>query len=142
VRGSISGPAFLVNHPMFVSPLAKSKEEEPKLTERFQVIIAGSELGNGYSEINDPQDQLMRFLEQQKLRESGDKEAQMLDIDFVEMLEYGMPPVSGYGQSERVFWFLEDVTAREGTLFPQMKPELEQSTKKIYKDILPKVKKK
>jgi hypothetical protein len=53
-----------------------------------------------------------------------------------------MPPVSGYGQSERVFWFLEDVTAREGTLFPQMKPELEQSTKKIYKDILPKVKKK
>jgi len=141
-RSSISGPAFLVNHPMFVSPLAKSKEEEPKLTERFQVIIAGSELGNGYSEINDPQDQLMRFLEQQKLRESGDEEAQMLDIDFVEMLEYGMPPVSGYGQSERVFWFLEDVTAREGTLFPQMKPELEQSTKKIYKDILPKVKKK
>jgi len=61
---------------------------------------------------------------------------------FVEMIEYGMPPVSGYGQSERVFWFLEDVTAREGTLFPQMKPELEQSTKKIYKDILPKVKKK
>ena len=142
VRSNISGPAFLVNHPMFVSPLAKSKEENQNITERFQVIIAGSELGNGYSEINDPQDQLMRFLEQQKLRESGDEEAQMLDIDFVEMLEYGMPPVSGYGQSERVFWFLENITAREGTLFPQMKPELEQSTKKIYKDILPKVKKK
>ena len=93
-------------------------------------------------EINDPQDQLNRFLEQQKLRESGDEEAQMLDIDFVEMLEYGMPLVSGYGQSERIFWFLENITAREGTLFPQMKPELEQSTKKIYKDILPKVKKK
>ena len=142
IRTTVSGPAFLVNHPMLVSPLAKSREDNPKITERFQVIIAGSELGNGYSEINDPQDQLERFLEQQRLRESGDEEAQMLDIDFVEMLEYGMPPTSGYGQSERVFWFLEDVSGREGTLFPQMRPELEQSTKEIYKDILPKGKKK
>lgn len=142
IRTTISGPAFLVNHPMFVSPLAKSREDNPKITERFQVIIAGSELGNGYSEINDPQDQLERFLEQQRLRESGDEEAQMLDIDFVEMLEYGLPPTSGYGQSERVFWFLEDVSGREGTLFPQMRPELEQSTKDIYMDILPKGKKK
>ncbi|NLZ24295.1 lysine--tRNA ligase [Candidatus Dojkabacteria bacterium] len=141
IRATISGPAFLVNHPVFVSPLAKAKEDNPELTERFQVIVAGTELGNGYSEINDPQDQLERFLDQQRLREQGDEEAHMLDIDFVEMLEYGMPPASGYGQSERVFWFLEDVSAREGTFFPQMKPELEKSTKEIYKGILLKKKK-
>lgn len=133
IRTGVSGPAFLVNHPKFMSPLAKSQVDDERLTERFQVIIAGSELGNGYSEINDPVDQLDRFLEQQGLREDGDDEAQMLDIDFVEMLEYGMPPVSGYGQSERIFWFLEDVTAREGTFFPQMRMEIENSTKEIYK---------
>lgn len=134
VRAKISGPAFLINQPKFISPLAKSHEGDEHLTERFQVIIAGSELGNGYSEINDPVDQLDRFLDQQKLREEGDDEAQMLDIDFVEMLEYGMPPTSGYGQSERVFWFMEDVTAREGTFFPQMRHEIDKSTKEIYKD--------
>lgn len=133
IRATISGPAFLVNQPKFISPLAKSHEDNKELTQRFQVIIAGSELGNGYSEINDPQDQLERFLDQQKLREGGDDEAHMLDIDFVEMLEYGMPPVSGYGHSERVFWFMENVTAREGTFFPQMRHETENSTKEIYK---------
>jgi len=132
IRAEISGPAFLINHPKFVSPLSKESSENKQLTERFQVIIAGSELGNGYSEINDPQDQLERFLEQQKLRDSGDDEAQMLDIDFVEMLEYGMPPTSGYGQSERIFWFMEDISGREGTFFPQMRVEIEQTTKKIY----------
>lgn len=133
IRTKVSGPAFLVNQPKFISPLAKSHEDNEELTQRFQVIIAGSELGNGYSEINDPQDQLARFLEQQELRESGDEEAHMLDIDFVEMLEYGMPPVSGYGHSERIFWFMEDVTAREGTFFPQMRIETENITKEIYK---------
>ena len=134
IRATISGPAFLVNQPKFVSPLAKSHQDNPDLTERFQVVIAGSELGNGYSEINDPQDQLDRFLDQQSMRDSGDTEAQMLDIDFVEMLEYGMPPVSGYGQSERIFWFLEDISGREGTFFPQMRVEVENTTKQIYKD--------
>src|SRR3990167_1462594 len=130
IRKNISGPAFLINVPKFISPLAKSKPEEPELTERFQVIISGSELGNGYSELNDPQDQLKRFVEQQKLREAGDEEAHMMDIDYVEMLEYGMPPTSGYGHSERLFWFLEDISSREGTLFPQLKFELENNTKK------------
>ena len=138
IRAGISGPAFLINHPKFISPLAKSHEDNPELTERFQVIIAGSELGNGYSEINDPVDQLERFLEQQELRDSGDDEAQMLDIDFVEMLEYGMPPTSGYGQSERIFWFLEDVSGREGTFFPQMRVEIDSTTKKVYQDQLAK----
>jgi lysyl-tRNA synthetase class 2 len=133
IRKGISGPAFLINQPKFLSPLAKSYDDREEITQRFQVIIAGSELGNGYSEINNPLDQLERFLEQQKMREEGDEEAQMLDIDFVEMLEYGMPPASGYGQSERIFWFLEDVTAREGTFFPQLKPEVDNITRKIYK---------
>lgn len=132
IRKTISGPAFLVNEPKFMSPLAKSKLDNPELTQRFHIIIAGSELGNGYSELNDPLDQLERFMEQQTTRESGDDEAQMLDIDFVEMLEYGMPPTSGFGMSERVFWFLENVTAREGTLFPQLKHKIEQSTREIY----------
>lgn len=120
-RRDISGPAFLVNVPKFMSPLAKSKKEAPELTERFQAIIAGSELGNGYSELNDPVDQLERFREQQAAREAGDEEAQMMDLDFVEMLEYGMPPTSGYGHSERIFWTLEGVSGREATLFPQLK---------------------
>ncbi len=132
IRKDIAGPAFLVNEPKFMSPLAKSKPEDERLTERFHVILAGSELGNGYSELNDPLDQLDRFREQQSARDSGDDEAQMLDIDYVEMLEYGMPPTSGVGISERVFWFLEGVTAREGTLFPQMKRHIEPLTREIY----------
>jgi lysyl-tRNA synthetase class 2 len=132
IRKTISGPAFLVNEPAFMSPLAKSRVDNPQLTERFHVIIAGSELGNGYSEINDPKEQLQRFIDQQKLREKGDREAQMLDLDFVEMLEYGMPPVSGYGQSERIFWALEDITSREGVLFPLMAYSLGEHAEKIY----------
>ena len=132
IRKGISGPAFLVHVPTFLSPLAKSKADKPEVTERFQIIIAGSELGNGYSELNNPFDQLDRFLEQQAARDAGDEESQMLDIDYVEMLEYGMPPTSGYGQSERVFWFLEDVSGREGTLFPLMRRETDEITKKIY----------
>lgn len=132
IRTQIAGPVFLVNHPKFLSPLSKSSAENPKITERFQPIIAGSELGNGWSELNDPLDQLERFREQQDMRERGDKEAQWLDIDYVEMLEYGMPPTFGYGHSERVFWYLEDVPAREGVPFPQLKFELDDATKELY----------
>jgi lysyl-tRNA synthetase class 2 len=135
IRKEISGPAFLINEPAFMSPLAKAKTGDARLTERFHVIIAGSELGNGYSEINDPQYQLSQFLNQQAMRDKGDDEAQMLDIDYVEMLEYGMPPTSGYGQSERVFWYLEDITGREGTFFPQMRHEVEKLTKEFYKEV-------
>jgi lysyl-tRNA synthetase class 2 len=134
IRKTISGPAFLVNIPKFISPLAKSHADNPELTERFQIIIAGTELGNGYSELNDPIDQYERFLAQQKARDAGDDEAQMMDIDYVEMLEYGMPPVSGYGQSERVFWILEGLSAREATLFPQMKRKTEDTVKELYPD--------
>ncbi len=127
VRKTIVGPAFLLNEPKFMSPLAKSKPENPELTERFHVIIAGSELGNGYTELNDPEDQRARFEEQQSQREAGDEEAQMLDNDFVEMLDYGMPPTSGWGHSERLFWFLEDVSGREGTLFPPLRVKKQEN---------------
>lgn len=132
IRKTISGPAFLINHPKYISPLAKAKIEELHIAERFQPIIAGSELGNGWSENNNPIDQLDSFLIQQKMRDAGDDEAQWLDIDYIEMLEYGMPPTFGWGHSERVFWFLEDVTAREGVPFPQLKFELDESTREIY----------
>lgn len=132
IRKTISGPAFLINEPKFMSPLAKSKPENPDLTERFHIILAGSELGNGYSELNDPVDQYERFLDQQAARDSGDDEAQMMDIDYVEMLEYGMPPTSGYAHSERLFWFFEDLSAREATLFPQMKHKYDETVAEIY----------
>jgi len=128
-RKSIAGPGFLINVPVLVSPLAKRKEDNPELTERFQPIIAGSELGNGYSELNDPIDQAERFTEQVKMKEAGDTEAQSHDKDFVEALEHGMPPTCGFGFSERVFSFLENKPIRECQIFPLMKPVEDDSKK-------------
>lgn len=122
-RKNIAGPAFLVNHPKLVSPLAKAKEDNPDQVERFQIIIAGAEIGNGYSELNDPIDQRKRFEEQQQLIDRGDKEAMMPDWEFVEMLEHGMPPTCGFGFGERLFAFLVDKPIRECQLFPLMKPK-------------------
>jgi len=122
-RRQITGPGFLVGVPVTISPLAKKNETSPQITQRFQPIIAGTELGNGYSELNDPIDQAERFQGQQELREAGDEEAQMYDYDFVEALEYGMPPTCGYGMSERVFSFLSNKSARECQIFPLMKPK-------------------
>jgi lysyl-tRNA synthetase, class II len=111
-----------VGVPEAVSPLAKRMENNPELTQRFQPIIAGSELGNGYSELNDPIDQAERFRRQEKLKEAGDEEAQDHDKGFVEALEHGMPPTCGFGLSERVFSFLMDKPARECQIFPLMRP--------------------
>lgn len=122
-RKKISGPAFLINHPILVAPLSKRKEDDPEKTEMFQPIIAGSEVGRGYSELNDPSDQRARFEEQQKLIESGDEEAMMPEWEFVEMLEHGMPPTCGYGFGERLFAFLIDKPLREVQMFPFMKPK-------------------
>lgn len=124
-RKKIAGPGFLVGVPVAISPLAKRDDKNPEITQRFQPIIAGSELGNGYSELNDPIDQAQRFEEQQKLREQGDEEAQMYDHDFVEALEYGMPPTCGFGMSERVFSFFMDKPARECQIFPLLRPQKE-----------------
>jgi lysyl-tRNA synthetase class 2 len=135
IRKDVAGPIWLVNTPKFISPLAKSSTDSEYTVQRFQAVIAGSELCNGFSELNDPIDQLNRFVEQQNMRDAGDDEAMMLDIDFVEMLEYGMPPACGLGWSERVFWVLEGVSAREGVPFPQLKTETDELTKSIYPEI-------
>ena len=125
-RKKISGPVFLINHPKIISPLAKSKAENPELTERFQIIIAGAELGNGFSELNDPIDQRKRFETQQELLKSGDKEAMMADWEFVEMLEHGMPPTCGFGFGEMFFAVLVDKPIRETQMFPLMRPRGEE----------------
>ena len=123
IRKTSAGPYWLIEEPLSLSPLAKVVPERPLVTQRFHPIIAGTEMGNGYSELNDPLDQLARFEEQQTMRDAGDNEAQMLDRDFVEMLEYGMPPACGWGNSERNFWLLEGVSGREAVPFPIIKPK-------------------
>ncbi|MBI5405499.1 lysine--tRNA ligase [Candidatus Kaiserbacteria bacterium] len=122
IRKTLSGPGFLVNVPVYLEPLAKKDAKDPRVVERFQVILAGSEVGKGFSELNDPVDQAARFAHQQQLRDAGDAEAQMLDSEFVEALEYGMPPAFGFGVSERLFSFLEGVSIREVQIFPLMRP--------------------
>lgn len=114
-------PAFLVNPPIEIEPLAKRMVDDPNRVYRFQVVACGSELGKGFSEANDPVDERERFEAQMKLREKGDVEAQMLDEDFLESLEYGAPPMSGFGISERLFAFLMDKPIRETVFFPPMR---------------------
>lgn len=121
-RKNISGPAFLVNHPRITSPLAKANADG-ETVQKFQPILAGAEIGNGYSELNDPIDQRARFDKQQELLVGGDEEAMMADDSFVEMLEHGMPPTCGFGFGERLFAFLADKPIREVHMFPLVKPK-------------------
>ncbi len=133
-RKNIAGPAFLINHPVLVAPLAKRVSEAGSkimnenggngysgVVQMFQPIIAGSEIGRGYSELNDPIDQRKRFEDQARLLKGGDTEAMMADDEFVEMLEHGMPPTCGYGFGERLFAVLTNKPLREVTMFPLMK---------------------
>lgn len=121
-RKQIAGPAWLIDVPKLVSPLSKAKPENPLLTERVQLLLAGAEMTNGFSELNDPIDQQERFAAQKKLIEAGDEEAMMPDDEFVEMLEYGMPPAFGFAYGDRLFAFLADKPLRETQLFPLMRP--------------------
>lgn len=123
IRPKLLQPMFVINHPVEVEPLAKRLLENPSKVQRMQILAMGSELGKGFSELNDPIDQRKRFEEQMKLRAAGDEEAQMMDEDFVESLEYGMPPAAGFGISERLFAMLADRPVRETVFFPLMKPE-------------------
>jgi lysyl-tRNA synthetase class 2 len=121
-RRQLSGPGFLVGVPKEMSPLAKTDPKNRALVLQFQPIIAGSEMGKGYSELNDPVDQAERFAVQQKMRDAGDDEAQMADPEFVEALEHGMPPTCGFGVSERLFAFLANKPVREAQIFPLLRP--------------------
>jgi len=123
VRPLLLQPCFLVNPPADIEPLAKRLVDDTHRVARFQIIAAGTELGKGFSELNDPIDQRERFEEQMQLREAGDAEAQMIDEDFVEALEYGMPPAAGFGVSERLFAVLMDKPIRETVIFPLMREE-------------------
>jgi lysyl-tRNA synthetase class 2 len=125
IRPTLVRPQFLVNHPVDVSPLAKRDPRDPERVQRLQVLMAGSEVGNGFAELNDPLDQRARFEEQQRLREAGDREAQMLDEEFLEALEYGMPPTAGFGVGiDRWFMFLTNSpTIRDVVAFPLTRPQ-------------------
>lgn len=125
VRPTLSQPCFLIDHPVDVSPLAKRHPDRPGYVQRFQPLFAGAEVGNGFSELNDPLDQRARFEEQARLRERGDAEAQMYDRDFVEALEHGMPPCGGFGVGiDRFFAIAANAeSVREVVFFPTMKPE-------------------
>ncbi len=121
IRPKLIQPSFLIDPPVEIEPLAKRSEKDLRVVERFQIVAYGTELGKGFSEANDPQDQRMRFEEQMRLREKGDSEAQMLDEDFLEALEYGMPPAAGFGFSERLFSVLMQKPIRETVFFPPMR---------------------
>ena len=117
-------PTFITMYPVEVSPLTKRSPEDPRLTERFEFFICCSEMGNAYSELNDPIDQRSRFMKQVEQRERGDDETEMLDEDFLNAMEYGMPPTGGMGIGidRAVMLFTNSDTIREVILFPTMKP--------------------
>lgn len=125
VEDHLIQPTFIIDYPVEMSPLCKKHRDNPELTERFELIVNGSELCNAYSELNDPIDQLERFQEQLKLSEKGDDEAMYIDYDFVRALEYGMPPTSGMGMGmDRLTMLMTNQTSIQDVLFfPQMRPE-------------------
>ena len=123
-RPNIIQPAFVVNHPLEISPLAKKLGGDDRHVARFQLVVGGTELTNGFSELNDPEDQRQRFEVQEKFAKKGNEEAQRLDQDYIEALEYGMPPAAGVGIGlDRLVTLLTDShSIREVILFPLMKP--------------------
>jgi len=125
VEPKLIQPTFITAYPAEVSPLSRRSEDEPELTERFELFIAGREIANGFSELNDPVDQKERFAQQVKSRQAGDEKAHQMDEDYIEALEYGMPPTAGEGIGiDRLVMLLTDAASiREVILFPHMKPK-------------------
>lgn len=124
VEETLIQPTFLYGHPIEISPLTKKNPDDPRFVDRFELFIAGKEFANAYTELNDPIDQLERFEEQLKERDLGNEEANDIDMDFIEALEYGMPPAGGigYGIDRLCMFFLEQDSIRDVLLFPTMKP--------------------
>ena len=124
VEETLIQPAFLYGHPVEISPLTRANEEDPRFVDRFELFISGHECANAYTELNDPIDQLKRFEDQLKAKELGDDEANDIDMDFIEALEYGMPPAGGigYGIDRMMMLFTESDSIRDVILFPTMKP--------------------
>jgi lysyl-tRNA synthetase class 2 len=118
-------PTFIVAHPTDVSPLARSNDRDPAVTDRFELFITGRELANGFSELNDPEDQAARFQQQAQAKEAGDEEAMYYDADYIRALEYGLPPTAGegIGIDRLVMLFTDSASIRDVILFPQMRPE-------------------
>jgi lysyl-tRNA synthetase class 2 len=127
VEPNLIQPTFITDHPTEISPLAKKKTDDESLTERFEIFMGRLEVGNAFSELNDPIDQKERLLDQVKQREAGDEEAQMMDEDFIRALEYGMPPTGGLGVGiDRLIMLLTDMPSlRDVIFFPHMRPETE-----------------
>ena len=125
VEPKLIQPTFITGYPVEVSPLSRRNDKDSALTDRFELFIAGHEIANGFSELNDPAEQKERFLQQMTDREAGDLEAHTMDQDFIEALEYGMPPAAGEGIGiDRLAMLLTDsASIREVILFPHMKPE-------------------
>lgn len=125
VEETLIQPTFLYGHPVEISPLTKRNPEDPRFVDRFELFISGHECANAYTELNDPIDQLARFEDQMKEKELGNEEANDIDYDFVEALEYGMPPAGGigYGIDRMIMLFTESPSIRDVLLFPTMKPE-------------------
>lgn len=118
-------PTYIIDYPVEISPLARASDKNPEITERFELFMAGRETANGFSELNDPQDQAARFQAQAKLKAEGDDEAMYYDADYVRALEYGLPPTGGCGVGlDRFVMLLTDsASIRDVLLFPHMRPE-------------------